>query len=256
MPRPNRIPKGSFIDLGVFEAPGFGGGRRVRAYAPHGHVHARLRPSLWLFDGQNVFEDEGSFAGGWHAHEALDRFAILSKPVAPVIVAVDHGDERRIDELTPFAEGGRGGGADAFLAWLTGSLVPLVRRSVGLRDDPESTIVGGSSLGGLAAFYAHLRHPDVFGGALAMSPSFWFGRRAIFEWAAARTIPERSRIYLDAGAREARGMMLRNAREMAELLAERGLDADRLMWRPDAKGTHAERHWRRRLPKALRFLFR
>lgn len=251
MPRARRIPRGFFIDLGVFD-----GGRRVRAYAPHGHTHDSPRPTLWLFDGQNVFGDEGSFAGGWHAHEALDRFAALKKPVAPVIVAVDHGNVQRIDELTPWHDGKHGGGADTFLAWMVDVLMPLARRSVGLRTDAESTIIGGSSLGGLAALYAHFKFPHAFGGALVMSPSLWFAQRKIFELVRSQPVPWRSRIYLDCGAREGRGMMIRHAREMAELLGQRGYAADRLLWRPDSKGTHSERHWRRRLPKALRFLFR
>lgn len=255
MPRPKRVPNGFFTDLGVFDTPL--GGRRVRAYAPHGHVHDRPRPVLWLFDGQNVFGDEGSFAGGWHAHEAIDRFAALKRPVAPVIVAVDHGHEKRIDELTPWRDGNKGGRADDFLGWMVNDLIPVVRqRIVGLRDAPASNVIGGSSLGGLAAFYAHFRFPQVFGGALAMSPSFWFSRRKIFEFVAAQPMPWTTRVYIDCGAREGRGMMIKHAREMSEHLAHHGWDGDKLMWRPDAKGTHAERHWLRRLPKALRFLFR
>jgi enterochelin esterase-like enzyme len=256
MPRPKRTPHGSFIDLGLFDVPGFGGGRHVRAFAPHGHRHDRPRPVLVLFDGQNVFGDEGSFAGGWHAHEALDRFAVLKKPVAPVILAVDHGGAQRIDELTPFADGGKGGRAEAFCGWIAHALLPLARRSLALRDDPGSTVIGGSSLGGLAAFYCHFRYPEVFGGALCMSPSFWFGRRTILEWAEHQPIPWTSRVYIDCGQREGRGMMMQQAKRMSDLLAQRGYGADRLMWRPDARGTHSERAWRRRLPKALRFFFR
>jgi len=255
MPRPKRVPKGFFIDLGVLETP-LGGGRRVRAYAPHGHTNDRPRPALWLFDGQNVFGDEGSFAGGWHAHEALDRFATLKKPLAPVIVAIDHGHEKRIDELTPWRDGNKGGRADDVIGWMVNDLMPLVRRSVGLREGPESNFIGGSSLGGLAAFYAHFRFPQAFGGALAMSPSLWFARRKIFEFVGQQSMPWTTRIYLDCGAREGRGMMIKHAREMSEHLTHHGWDEGKLMWRPDAKGTHAERHWRRRLPKALRFLFR
>ncbi len=251
MPRARRVPRGSFIDLGVFD-----GGRRVRAYAPHGHVHDQPRPTLWLFDGQNVFEDEGSFAGGWYAHEALDRFAVLKKPVAPVIVAVDHGHAQRIHELTPWSDGKQGGGAEQFIGWLVSDLMPLARRSIGLRPEPELTFIGGSSLGGLAAMYAHFKFPQAFGGALVMSPSFWFAQRQIFDFVRTQPEPWRSRIYLDCGAKEGRGMMLKHAQDMAEHLSQRGYGKDRLMWRPDAKGTHAERHWRRRLPKALRFLFR
>jgi len=255
MPRPKRVPRGFFVDLGVFDTP-FGGGRRVRAYAPHGHSHVLPRPALWLFDGQNVFSDEGSFAGGWYAHEALDRFAMLKKPVAPVIIALDHGNERRIDELTPWRDGNKGGRADELLAWMINDLMPIVQKSVGVREGPENNIIGGSSLGGLAAFYAHFRFPQVFGGTLAMSPSFWFGRRKIFDFVKEQAMPWTTRVYLDSGAREGRGMMIKHAREMAELLARNGWDDDRLLWRPDSKGTHSERHWRRRLPKALRFLFR
>lgn len=250
MPRPRRVPRGSFIDLGVFD-----GGRHVRAYAPHGHTHDRPRPVLWLFDGQNVFGDAGSFSGGWHAHEALDRYAVLKKPVAPVIVAIDHGSVKRIDELTPWRDGNKGGHADEFLGWVVNDLMPLVHRSVGLRTAVESNVIGGSSLGGLAALYAHFKFPHAFGGVLSMSPSFWFAQRKIFPFVAAQSEPWRSKIYLDCGAREGRGMMLRHAHEMAEQLGRRGYGADRLMWRPDSKGTHSERHWRRRLPKALRFLF-
>jgi hypothetical protein len=43
---------------------------------------------------------------------------------------------------------------------------------------------------------------------------------------------------------------------MAAHLAGRDYDDDRLMFRPDAKGAHNEASWRRRLPKALRFLYR
>ena len=31
---------------------------------------------------------------------------------------------------------------------------------------------------------------------------------------------------------------------------------DRLMWRADPRGTHSEAAWRRRLPAALRFMYR
>jgi predicted alpha/beta superfamily hydrolase len=248
MPRAHPVPHGNFVDLGLFEIPGIGPGRRVRAYLPHGHRHDRPRTSLFLFDGQNVFGDEGSFAGGWHVHEAIDRFEVRRR--APIVVAIDHGGPHRLDELTPFVDRGRGGKLDLLLEWIARDLRPLAVRSLAI--DPQVAAIGGSSLGGLAAFYAHLRRPEIFSRALVMSPSFWFARRAIFDWVARRPIPESSRIYLDAGAREGRGMMLQHAQAMAEQLAARG-HRD-LLFRADPKGGHSEADWRRRLPKALRFL--
>ena len=49
--------------------------------------------------------------------------------------------------------------------------------------------------------------------------------------------------------------MVHEAQQVASILEER-LDASRLMWRPDRRGKHREPDWKRRLPKALRFLLR
>lgn len=255
MPRLHAVPRGSFVELGTFDLPGVAPGRRVRAYLPAPYHPLLPRPVLWLFDGQNVFGDEGSYAGGWHAHEALDRFAARKKPVAPVVVAIDHGGARRIDELTPYRMGERGGDLETLLRALCDHVIPAVRATVSLRTDAESNVIGGSSLGGLAALYAHLTRPSIFGGAMAMSPSLFFGGGRIFELAEQTSVPWKTRVYLDAGAREAKGMLHEHGRRMADLLVRRGFPKDRVMWRPDTKGTHAEKHWRRRLPKALTFLF-
>src|SRR5206468_844369 len=109
--------------------------------------------------------------------------------------------------------------------------------------------------GGLAALYAHHRAPDVFGGALCLSPSLWFGQRKIFAYVGTRPRPEISRVYLDCGAREGNGMITLAA-SMADLMKGRGYSPRQLMWRPDRRGGHSESHWRRRLPKALAFMFR
>jgi hypothetical protein len=55
------------LSLPAFTPPG-GHARPVRAFVPPGPP--QRRPLLLLFDGQNVFDDEGSHAGGWYAHEA------------------------------------------------------------------------------------------------------------------------------------------------------------------------------------------
>jgi enterochelin esterase-like enzyme len=208
------------------------------------------RPLLVLFDGQNVFDDAPSFAGGWHAHAAVER---LAKSVsAPVVVGIDHGHEHRLAELSPFDFRQASGKLDELLRWIIDWLLPKLRAEHGLTASAHRTVVGGSSMGGLAATYAVLARPDVFGGAIAMSPSLWVARGAIFRWAERRNVPANARIYLDGGAREP-AAMLAGARRMAELLAGRGVREVR--FRDDPNGTHSERSWRRRLLPALRFHF-
>jgi enterochelin esterase-like enzyme len=245
---------GSFVDLGRHPVNGLSS-RRVRVYVPRGRDARMPRPVLYLFDGQNVFGDEGSFAGGWHVHTAVDRLTVGDTFVAPIVVGIDHGGVARIDELGPFAMGQKGGRTDALLDWMVGSLVPMIRDRFPTMPGAVGGSIGGSSLGGLAALYAHHRNPEVFGGALCLSPSLWFAQRRIFGYVGGRPRPEISRVYLDCGAREGQGMF-GLARGMADLLAQRGYAPRQLMWRPDQRGAHRETHWRRRLPKALAFMFR
>jgi predicted alpha/beta superfamily hydrolase len=214
--------------------------RRIRVHVPAG-LHARP-PLLVLFDGQNVFGDEGSYAGGWHAHAAVAR--LPSTVARPIVVGVDHGGLGRLREL--WSE------LDPFLGFLKEEVLPLVRSC--WEVDPQHTVLGGSSMGGLAALLAHHRDPETWPSALVMSPSLWVDRGAPLREVKRHPVPRRSRIYLDVGERE-RGMAELAARLAAEL-QERGYREDELLWRLDKRGTHRELHWRRRLPKALRFLFR
>ncbi len=241
--------------IGPLAVPGLSP-RKVRVYLPSTFTPEAPRCALYLFDGQNLFEDQPSFAGGWHLHRAVERIARDSRRLAPVVVGIDHGGPERLRELSPFPLGERTGQLDLLLDWLTGSLVPRLGSALPLVAGPVGAVVGGSSLGGLAAFYAHFRHPEAFGGALSMSPSFWLADGEILRWTAAQPDPDVSRVYLDCGVREGRGSVLPLVAALAAHLAERGWDHDHLMFRPDMKGAHNERSWRRRLPKALRFFYR
>ncbi|HTQ79725.1 MAG TPA: alpha/beta hydrolase-fold protein [Thermoanaerobaculia bacterium] len=243
--------------LGPFSVPGLSS-RYVRIYLPRTYDPEAEHYALYMFDGQNVFDDEPSFSGGWHLHQAVERLAGTSGPgrPVPVVVGIDHGGQDRVLELSPFPFEGEEPKIDLFLSWVTGSLMPALAAELKLIRGPIGAVVGGSSMGGLAAFYAHLCHPEAFGGALVMSPSFWVAGNKILEWVVDQPLPEVSRIYLDCGAREGRGSLMPIVAAMAAHLASRGYEDDRLLWRPDARGAHNEASWRRRLPKALRFLYR
>jgi trehalose-phosphatase len=245
--------------LGPLAVPGHAP-RLVRIYLPSTFTADAPRFALYMFDGQNVFDDPPSFAGGWHLHLAVEKLARGKRP-APVVVGIDHGGSKRIDELSPFAaeNGGtaaRGAGLDGLLDWIADSLMPRLAAELPLIGGPLGAVVGGSSMGGLAALYAHFRKPRCFGGALVMSPSFWVEDGEILPWVQAQPTPQVSRIYLDCGVREGRGTLLPQVAAMAAHLANRGYDPDHLMFRADPRGAHSEASWRRRLPRALRFFYR
>jgi predicted alpha/beta superfamily hydrolase len=249
-----RMMPGEVNLLGPFAVPELAP-RQVRVYLPRAYDPGRPSFALYLFDGQNVFEDFPSFSGGWYAHEAVEGLARSKRRPVPVVIGIDHGGPGRNVELSPFPFEAGPGQAPLLLDWITSRLMPVLTAELNLVPGPLGAVIGGSSMGGLASFWAHFHYPAAFGGALVMSPSFWVADKAIFADVASQPTPEVTRLYLDAGAREAKGQVVAAAKKMVEHLIDRGYDSDRLMWRADAKGTHSEAHWRRRLPKALRFMY-
>lgn len=256
MPRVHPVAAGDIVDLGSFGSQALGAARRVRVYVPTSPPPGVRRPTLLLLDGQNVFGDEGSFSGGWFAHQSIDR-VVASQLVAPILVAIDNGGVARIDEYSPFSHAERGGRAQVFVDVIATQVLPAVHARFDVQ--PWFHVIGGSSMGGLASLYAHFRYPEVFPAAMCMSPAIWFGKEALFDFIARQPNPRLSRVYLDCGGREGKGQMLPLVQSMAMHLESRGWSTKsgplRIMWRPDKKGAHNEAAWRRRLPKALRFLF-
>lgn len=238
----------------AFEIPGLPGKYPLSVYLPPGYEHSRDRyPVAYMFDGQNLFGDEGTFSGGWYLHEALDALAAKGKRV-PIVIGIHHGGSSRIEELSPWTvKKGHAPKADQKLDWVVGPLRQMVAEEMRVLTGPEHTLIGGSSLGGLMALYGLSRHPDVFGNCLSMSPSVWVERGKIIQVVRQAPLRPDAKVYVDFGAKEPG---FKAAEMLAAAIALKGLeDGDRLMWRPDAKGIHNERHWRRRLPKALRFFY-
>jgi enterochelin esterase-like enzyme len=250
-----RIQKHPSYDTEEVHIPGFSS-RLVRYVPPpdHHEDQGKKRPVLLLFDGQNVFGDEGSFSGGWHVHRAVARLA--KRRPRPIVVGLDHGHHARLVELSPFPVMGQKGRAEAFLSWVAHTLVPRIRARYAVIEGPAGILLGGASLGGLAATYAHFRWPEVFGGALAMSPSFWVHDDAIEGFLARRPLPAISQLYFDGGKNESKGGLAPRIRRVGKQLKERGLPSTALRVVVDPKGKHHEASWRRRMPAALRWFYR
>jgi predicted alpha/beta superfamily hydrolase len=240
-------------EIGPFDIPDLPS-RPARVFLPEGFARQKFRPLLVMFDGQNIFDDESAFAGGWH----MDALVSALSPRAyfrPAIVGLHHGGESRLDEYAPYKTKQGDGKLDGLLAWMGTALVPMLRAQLSLIDGPLGAVIGGSSMGGLASFYAHFARPDLFGGTITMSPSLWFGRDRNFQFIQSRPKPNPSRIYFDWGSREGRGMSA-PAQDMAEHLESLDYSEEQLMIRRDLKGKHTEDDWKRRMPRALRFMFR
>lgn len=240
-----------------FPMPQLGRARRVWLYLPPDYATSGRRyPVLYLQDGQNVFDAATSFAGEWGVDETLDSLARGGDPGA-IVVAVDNGGARRIDEYDPWRDPKYGGGErDAYVRFLAETLKPYVDAHYRTLAGPAHTGVLGSSMGGLIALYAALRRPDVFGRAGVFSCAAWIARDSLLALIR-RSMPAGERFYFVVGGREtADGAQPRDQALVVGALAAAGfalgtaVDAE---VRPD--GEHREWFWRREFPAAYAWLF-
>jgi predicted alpha/beta superfamily hydrolase len=233
--------------------------RRVWLYLPPGYAsHPSQRyPVLYLQDGQNVFDEATSFSGEWGVDETLNQLAAES-PQRPgcIVVAVDNGGERRLDEYSPWvnAEYKKGGEGDQYTNFLALTLKPYIDAHYRTRPDAAHTAIAGSSMGGLIALYAGLKYPQVFGRVGVFSPAIWFAKDSILSYERRhRPAPLTSRFYFVAGPAESETMLPLMAEARNGLLAI-GVKPSHLRLKAPADGQHAEWFWRRELGPAYRWL--
>lgn len=113
----------------------------------------------------------------WVAALANVRFLASRGAVPPlIVVGIPNGPDRTRD-LTPPATGSfatqfpTAGGADRFLDFITGEVLPAVRAR---HRAAPATILAGHSFGGLLGLHAAATRPDAFAAIVAMSPSLQY----------------------------------------------------------------------------------
>ena len=114
-----------------------------------------------------------------------------------------------------------------FEDFLAKELVPWARENYEATSQPARTIVAGSSLGGLAAVFAGLEHPEVFGKVISLSGSFWWkpAGNTDAEWLTnlVRKSPKLPlQFYLEVGLMESQSMQIDTNRRMRDALIAKG----------------------------------
>ena len=238
--------------------PGLDRERRVQVYLPPGYATSNKRyPVLYMHDGQNLFDDRTSFAGEWGVDETLDRLA-KERGLELIVVGIENGQEHRINELKPWADPKYGKGeADDYLRFVVEVVKPWADAHYRTRPDRAHTGMMGSSLGGLASWYAAFKYPQVFGRLGVFSPSYWIAPQS-FELAHTQKLPADTRMYQVTGGRE--GDKKDSEETVAYSLRMETVlrhDQPKLRLRNVVvpEGEHNEKSWRLQFPAAVQYLF-
>jgi len=218
--------------------------RRVWIYLPSSYTDSQKKyPVLYMNDGQNVFDDSTSFAGEWGVDETLDSISSHGKEI--IVVAIDHGGQKRMNEYCPYdiEKFGKGEG-DEYVDFLAKTLKPFIDKNYRTEKDKQNTFIAGSSMGGLISMYAVLKYPKIFGGAGVFSPAFWVGPK-IFDDIKTKGKKVNSKIYFYCGGQEGESMEPDMKRAFEEM---RKVSKSKMscIVRPDGK--HTEWVWREEFP--------
>ncbi|MEO9476994.1 MAG: alpha/beta hydrolase-fold protein [Cyclobacteriaceae bacterium] len=230
--------------------------RRVWVYLPSDYQHSKKSyPVLYMLDGQNVFDAKTSFTGEWKVDETLSQLEEAGKATA-IVVAIDNGEEHRINEYAPFINPEYGGGeGDKTVDFIVKTLKPKVDATFRTKSRAKHTGIMGSSLGGLIAHYAYFKYPEVFGRVGIFSPSYWFSP-AFFDLTEYPKGVKAPRIYLLAGAKEGKlGNVVEETTRMQQLMLENGFSSKNIKLSIHADGEHTEWFWAREFEKAFLWLF-
>ena len=233
----------------TIEAPQLKTTKKIWIYLPKDYsATAKKYSVIYMHDAQNLFDSKTAYSGEWNVDEKLDS---LKAPV--IVVGIEHGNEKRIDELTPFKNEKYGGGnADNYLDFIVKTLKPYIDNHYRTKPKAKNTIIMGSSLGGLVSYYAILKYPETFGKAGVFSPSFWFSNDIYTLTEKAPKI--KTKIYFLCGDKESDDMV----KDMTKM--ERLLDTKRCYCLHLTKskivkgGEHNEKLWRDGFVKAVLWL--
>ena len=208
---------------------------------------------IYMHDGQNLFDNRTSFVGEWRIDETLNEL-YKNTGKSFIVVGIENGGEKRIEEYTPWTNEKYGGGKGTiYINFLVNELKPFIDKKYRTKPAAENTAIIGSSLGALISFYGGLKHPEVFGKIGALSPSFWFSNKVV-KFAEENGNQKNTRLYLLAGDKE-EAIMVTDTENMAERLLDIGFPSENIKTKIAPEGKHTESFWKAEFLEVITFLF-
>ena len=254
---PNYTPK---YETKVFQFDGYDVKTYIWTPDNYDASSADKYSTVYVLDGQTVLSTEISGdVQCWNVAESVDSMMSVTDNKA-ILVAVET-DAHRSDMLIPDL-----GEIDpnmiksekrcvAFADFLSDTVVPYIEQSYNVYTDAIHNSISGSSLGGLASFIIAMEHPEKFGTAGVLSPSFQvYSEETWVKYLNEKTFSESSPfLYFYAGRYSGDngdvGSMVYNN------IIKTNYPKDKLVFEKYESGTHNIPYWRCIYPEFLEAAF-
>ena len=253
--------------------------KRVHVYVPSSYEGNEEYDILYFFDSQNLFSHAGKYTtkndpyGGWQLDVALDSiYHQYGKKI--IVVAIENADKYRSQELfmspktfgklAPLATGDipdehfRKGNLDDLSNFMRETVHPFIKEKYKVKEDNIG--IGGSSMGGIAAFYCSLKELGFYKYVLSYSPAYGlYDMSAYDEYFKTLNFKKNSKalpkLHIYCGGNDPlEQRLLPPSQEMKALLVKHGYGEELIYETYDLDKVHNEEAWRLILLDSFSFL--
>lgn len=241
--------------------------RLVRVYLPstYDFNNPEKRFSvLYMLDGKNLFDDYTSFVGEWGIDEIIESQIEKGLDEGRIVVGIDAPKTNiaRTLEMTPkgIEPSIKGYDTNSGYAELLGEFIfndvkNDIDKTFYTKTDKEHTGVGGSSMGGLMAFYLGRTYPHKVSYALCFSPAFF-----LFQWESFQKMLEEfyvggpiPKYYFYVGGVGFEGEFVKATEDTYKYFKSLGYDDKTVKYVYDPTQEHNEKAWNKHFLDAYLF---
>ncbi len=238
--------------------------RRIWIYLPPDYKNStKTYPVLYMEDGQNLFDPKTSFSGSWAVGTTMDSL-FAHGDYGAIVVGVDNGEYKRIDEYTPWENPKYGGGeGDLYVQFIANTLKPYIDAHYRTKPGKKYSALIGSSLGALISTYAGVKYSEEFGKVGALSPAYWIVLSELKDYILHSSANlAHTKIYFVAGSNEKvdgykeSEYVSQDIETIKKAMMTKGLKKKNILVKIDAYGEHNERYWRGEFAALYQWLFK
>lgn len=251
-------------------------------WVPEGYNTNEKYPVVYMHDGQNLYDAKSSWnKQAWEIDEVGGRLIAEGKIKPFIAVGIHSIDHTRICDLMPekvlteyfntekydvtgfenYCKSTIRG--DEYVELIANTIKPMIDSIFSTLPEMENTAIMGSSMGGLASFYAMCERPDIFGTAICVSTHLSVSGEegwadAVFSYLRAKLPTDGNhKIYFDCGDKTSDYYYVPFFEELVSIPQEKGYSVENGTlshgFYPGA--AHDEKSWAERVHVPLTFLY-
>ncbi len=242
--------------------------KKISVFVPESYDGIVPHDVLYFFDAQNLFCAAGDYTENGDPYGSWQLDVILSEVHRQfekniIVVGIDNADEYRSHELfmnpNEFGElsslatdipddNFSKGYLDGLSSFMVGTLHSFIKANYCIKEDYIG--IGGSSMGGIAAFYCALRETGFYKYVLSYSPAYGLYKMSAFEnYFSGRNFAENTeklpKIHIYCGAGDPlEENLLPSSKNMRGTLVKYGYPDEKVFETYDNEKPHNEESWR------------